>query len=85
MIIVIITLSYRSTLLIKWTHFAALYYIVDTYAMTAVFMRKEEIARRRTRAKWILYAKEKWPYLLHHIFVVIGYPIVVVSSIEKDV
>ncbi len=47
--------------------------------MTAAFMRREEIARRRTRAKWTLYVLEKWPYLLHHIFVATGYPIIVVS------
>lgn len=58
------------------------YYIVDTYAMTAAFMKKEDIARRRLKTRVILFIKEKWSYLLHHIFIAIGYPIVVVSSVN---
>lgn len=69
----------RSTLLVPWTHVAAPYYIVDTCAMAVAFMGHDHIVRRRLKTKWILFIREKWPYLLHHIFVAIGYPVVVVS------
>jgi hypothetical protein len=48
--------------------------------MTAVFMRQDHIIRRRLKTKLILFFLEKWPFLLHHMFVAVGYPIVVVSK-----
>lgn len=65
--------------MIPWCHVAAPYYIIDTYAMTVAFMKKENVARHRTKAKLIMFVLEKWPFLLHHLFIVIGYPVIVVS------
>lgn len=71
-------ISNRSTLLIPWLHLVAPYYIVDTYAMTAAFMKKENVAHRRLKTKVVLFFMEKWSYLLHHVFIAVGYPIIVV-------
>lgn len=72
----------RSTVLYPWLHVAAPYYLVDTYAMTAAYMKREEVARRRRlRTKLVLFLRDKWPYLLHHVFIAIGYPVIVVRSL----
>ena len=62
---------------------AAPYYIIDTYAMTAAFMSQQSMARRRLSTKLILFVLEKWPYLLHHAFIAVGYPVIVVRSYEE--
>lgn len=71
----------RSTLLIPWCHVAAPYYIVDTYAMATTFMGQDRVIRWKFRTKIILFILEKWPYLLHHTFVAVGYLIIVVSKL----
>lgn len=73
----------RSTVLIPWTHVAAWYYIVDTYAMYMAFSMRKNIVHRRTKAKLILFLLEKWSYILHHLFIAVGYVVIVVRLKPK--
>ncbi len=67
-------------ILVPWAHIASWYYIIDTYAMFAAFVKKRNMTHRRIKAKLILFILDKWPFLFHHfLLTVLGYPLVVVS------